>query len=336
MTGQSAVLRPDELRITALGTGRPFSRLAQANSGWLVELGNGDVFVFDFGHGSFQRFAALEIPMSRITALFATHLHTDHVGDFAAYWICARVGGRLEPLSCYGPTGRRPELGFAHFARHQLLSYAWDIASRNGPLPAEGAGADVHEFRWDAREVVYDRAGVRISTFPAVHVHDGAVGLRLDWNDRSVVYSGDTAPNRFLVEASQGVDVLVHETVNGAGPSGGPGAYVHTGPADLGRILSMTQPRLAVAFHFNNDVGTRQRVSDGIRRSYDGGLLLAEDLSTIHVSSSGIAVRPATVSPYSWPNTEGRRPYSGSRGDGLPELAPWLREARLFFPPEEP
>jgi len=93
---------PGDLRVTALGTGRPFPRLAQVNSGFLIELGNGDTFVFDFGHGSFGRFASLGIPMSRLTALFTTHLHTDHVGDLAACWIGARVGGRAEPLAFFG------------------------------------------------------------------------------------------------------------------------------------------------------------------------------------------------------------------------------------------
>jgi len=41
-------LGKDEMRITALGTGRPFLRPSQANAGWLVELGNGDKFQFDF------------------------------------------------------------------------------------------------------------------------------------------------------------------------------------------------------------------------------------------------------------------------------------------------
>jgi ribonuclease Z len=75
-------LAENEMRITALGTGRPFLRRSQANASWLIELGNGDKFVFDFGFGSQMNFTALEIPYSDITAWFATHLHTDHVGDF--------------------------------------------------------------------------------------------------------------------------------------------------------------------------------------------------------------------------------------------------------------
>src|SRR5258708_21987210 len=76
-------LAANEMRIIALGTGRPFVRRAQANTSWLLELGNGDKFVFDFGSGSQTNFTALEIPHQDITAYFATHLHADHVGDFA-------------------------------------------------------------------------------------------------------------------------------------------------------------------------------------------------------------------------------------------------------------
>ena len=45
-------LAPNEMRIIALGTGRPYLRKDQVNTGWLVELGNGDKFLIDFGFGT--------------------------------------------------------------------------------------------------------------------------------------------------------------------------------------------------------------------------------------------------------------------------------------------
>src|ERR1043165_8832642 len=65
-------LAADEMRVTALGTGRPFVRRGQANCSWLIELGNGDQFVMDFGSGSQANFTALEIPHQDVTAYFAT------------------------------------------------------------------------------------------------------------------------------------------------------------------------------------------------------------------------------------------------------------------------
>ena len=55
-------LGPDEMRLIACGTGMPTARPKQAASCWLLELGNGDKFIFDIGTGSAERIAALQIP----------------------------------------------------------------------------------------------------------------------------------------------------------------------------------------------------------------------------------------------------------------------------------
>ena len=51
-TPNSEDLRPDEMRLIACGTGMPTARPKQAASCWLLELGNGDKFIFDVGTGS--------------------------------------------------------------------------------------------------------------------------------------------------------------------------------------------------------------------------------------------------------------------------------------------
>ena len=55
-------LKPDEMRIVALGTGMPSPRPKQAAACWLAELGNGDKFLFDLGAGCHERIAAQKIP----------------------------------------------------------------------------------------------------------------------------------------------------------------------------------------------------------------------------------------------------------------------------------
>lgn len=335
-------LAAGEMRITALGTGRPFLRPAQANAGWLVELGNGDKFMFDFGFGTQMNFAALEIPYERMTAYFATHLHTDHVGDFPQVWVGSWVGGRLAPLEVYGPSGPEPRYGMRHFIEKLREAYAWDTDTRVGFLPAVGAEINVHEFDYAKSGVVYEQNGVRIKSFPAVHIYDGPVSYRLEWNGLVFVYSGDTTPSQFMVENGKGADVLVHDTYNTVSQlvakSGYDeraakrmAGYVHSLPDEAGSVFDLTRPRLAVGFHFFNDFDTAPEMEAEIRKHYKGPLALAKDLMVFNVTRERIVTRMAVTSAHVWPS----RPDKGEAFQKAPrkermKMSPWLSEKQVF------
>ena len=57
----SEPLAVDEMRITALGTGYP-SRRGQGAAGFMVELGNDEVFIFDVGAGTNAAFNHMRVP----------------------------------------------------------------------------------------------------------------------------------------------------------------------------------------------------------------------------------------------------------------------------------
>ena len=52
-------LAPDEVRVVALGTGMPLVRRSQASASFLVQLGNGDNFIFDMGSHAAANLACL-------------------------------------------------------------------------------------------------------------------------------------------------------------------------------------------------------------------------------------------------------------------------------------
>lgn len=335
------MLQPEEMRIIALGTGRPFLRPAQANAGWLVELGNGDKFMFDYGYGTQTNFGALEIPYEDMTAYFATHLHTDHVGGFAQIWIGSWAGGRVKPLEMYGPSGPIPKYGFRYFAEKQIESYAWDTDTRVGLLPAIGAKVNVHEFDFSKTRTIYEANGVKITSFPAVHIYDGPVSLRLDWKGLSFVYSGDTTPSYFMVENAKGADVLVHETFNTVPQlmerSGydertarGIGTMAHSDPAEAGKVLELCAPRLAVAFHFFNDFDTAAEMEREIRKHYTGQLALAKDLMVFNVTKQNIVTRMAITGSHVWPNKEHHEKFRKAERAERMKMSAWLSEKQVF------
>ena len=205
-------LKPDEMRVVACGTGMPSPRPKQAAACWLVELGNGDKFLFDIGAGSLERIAAQKIPYDYIDKVFIGHLHVDHFGDLASFWLGGTTMNRLTPLRVWGPSGATPEMGTAHALKLVQEMYAWDIATRSGAIDPRGMVLDVTEFDYKAvNKVIFEENGVIIRTIPAIHGVDGAVSFILEWNGLTFVYGSDTFPNKWYVEHAKGADVAVHE-----------------------------------------------------------------------------------------------------------------------------
>jgi len=336
-------LAANEMRIIALGTGRPFVRRAQANCSWLIELGNGDKFIMDFGSGSQANFTALEIPHQDVTAYFATHLHADHVGDFAQVWVGSWTGGRVKPLVVYGPSGAEPRFGIEHFVNRQIESLAWDAFTRSGGLPDAGAEVEVHEFDYRQTGVVYNRNAVVIQAFPAVHGYDGPVSYRLEWNGLTFVFSGDTTPSRFFIDNAKGADLLIHECFNTVAQlierSGYDekhartvGTMTHTAPDEAGKVLALVKPRLAVVYHFFNDFDTAREIEREIRQHYDGPLALAQDLMVFNVTPDNIRVRLAVTATHVWPNKARHEVgfRAAPRNKPRPRMSRWLADKQLF------
>ena len=104
-------LGPEEMRVVACGTGQPSARPKQAAACFLVELGNGDKFLFDIGAGSHERIAAQMIPYDFLDKIFIGHLHVDHYGDLGSFWLGGTTMNRLTPLRVWGPSGAEPKYG---------------------------------------------------------------------------------------------------------------------------------------------------------------------------------------------------------------------------------
>ena len=305
-------LAEDEMRVIALGTGTPHARPAQASAAWLVELGNGEKFIFDIGKGAVDNLGALETSFNKLNKVFISHLHMDHMGDLDALYIGGWVSYRVVPLEVYGPSGKKKKYGTAYAMDRMKEMYSWDIDGRRGAIAKEGSIINAHEFDYSKTQVIYDKDGVVIKSFPAIHVMDGAVSYSLEWKGLKFVYSGDTVPNRWFMEEGKDADILVHEcyfTVNqlinkkGDSPERAHrvGTVFHTPPISCGKIFAALEPRMAVPYHIFTDFDIAPEAIADIRKSYSGKMALADDMMVWNITQDEIIVRMTVAPDEVWP-----------------------------------
>jgi len=306
-------LQPDEMRVVACGTGMPQPRLKQAGSCFLVELGNGDKFIFDLGKGSSERLAALGIPTDQLNKVFISHLHFDHAGDFPSFWLARGVNAARQPLFLWGPGGgQNPDWGIRGWAEKIKQAWSWDVATRESSGDPRSTQLTITEIDWKKiNHLFYDENGVKIYSIPTIHI-DQSIGFILEWAGLKFAYSGDTAPNSWYLEHAAEADLAIHEMMlppdmwlekysmshEAAVMSGTQG---HTTPRAFGKIMEITNPRMAVASHMQNDLDTAPILEQEIRRHYEGPLSLAMDFMVWNITKDKLTTRMAVANPESFP-----------------------------------
>jgi len=305
-------LAKNEMRITVLGSGSPTPvRRAQATSGYLVELGNGDNFIFDIGPGTSGNLYSMGVHPALLDKVFIAHLHLDHCGGIFPLFD-AMGWARNTPLHVWGPSGSTPELGTKAFTENIRKAAEWHVQSKRNLLPTGGTTIVSHEIdiskfsTKNPRQLAYNKNGVKIYAFPVVHTIDGSMGYRLEWNGLSFAYTADSEPSTFEAEQSKGVDVFVHEVFPSpeefAAQTKMPLEHAknalgeHTLPEELGLVFSIAKPRLGVGSHYTLGDALIDTAFKRLRTTYQGPAMLAHDLSVINVTPEQIVIRQAKTS----------------------------------------
>jgi ribonuclease Z len=337
-----------EMRITALGTGYP-SRRGQGAAGFMVELGNGEVFIFDAGAGTNMSFNHMAVPYNKANKFFISHYHIDHIADLLVYYDYGQPNGRLEPMHIFGPAGETRELGMEALVENLYRMAAWHDAVKYARLDTRAFDMRAHQFEPDEPRVVYDENDTRVIAFPVPHGIYGAVGYRLEYNGLAMVFAGDCEPSSLTVENSQNVDVLIHETFNP------PETYVellkwteiqaklvawtmHTAPEAAALVFEAAKPRLAVSFHGMVAPGTPQPMFERMRANYNGPWVMAQDFTVINVTPEQIVTRMVAFEPGPLP-VPPPEDYIVSKGGVQPSpdkvratMPDWLAETIISIP----
>ena len=281
---------PPEIVVTLLGTGSPTIMETRAGPSTMVQVGS-QTLIFDAGRGALQRLMQTGSDFGAVNAVFLTHLHSDEVVGLPDLWLTGwLLSGRETPLPLYGPAGT------AAMASHLRQAFEFDIRFRIDDDKSSPTGAEVRVT--EVREgVVYDVDGVRVTAFEVDHQPvTPAFGYRVDYAGRSVVVAGDTRFSKNLIKFAAGVDLLVHPVADASERflQRNPGFEVvlghSTSAAEAGAIFSEVKPKLAVYSHIVLREITNAELVLRTRESYEGPLMIGEDLQRFVVTADDITV----------------------------------------------
>ena len=287
--------------VTLLGTGSPRPAPERNGPSTLVEVG-GQKLMFDMGRNNTVALYRAHIPLGAITAHFITHMHSDHLNGlpdlYLTGWIGTPYAHRTRPFVVYGPKGTQEMM------RHLYEAFSEDRRIRHADEKEslEAAAIDAHDIEPGA---VYESGGVKVTAFLVSHgdLIQPAYGYKIEFKGHKVVLSGDTRYAKTVEQEATGADLLIHEV---AAVGGGADKLVasqpffravldhHITPVDAGRLFARARPKLAVYSHIVvpgdfTGSASEQLISE-TRKTYDGPLVVGEDLMRWRISDTGIAM----------------------------------------------
>jgi ribonuclease Z len=303
-SAQSTSVAPvatEDFRVTLLGTGSPAPIMRRFGPGVLIQAG-GKTLVIDAGRGVTQRLLQAGLRLGQVDALFLTHLHSDHIVGIPDLWLTgwleASYAQRKGPFVVYGPTGTQSLMDGL------TRAYQWDIQARiaDQKLSPASIATQVTEFK---EGVIYDQGGVKVTAIEVDHgeLLTPAFGFRVDYAGRTATISGDTRFSENLIRKAQGSDLVVHQVAAArpelvAIPAFKAILSHHTQPAEAGVVFTRIKPKMAVYYHFvllgtpTIPAVTEKEVLEQTRKTYDGPLLIGEDLMAFDLTRDAVVMLP--------------------------------------------
>jgi len=301
----------DGLHIYICGAGSPLPDPKRSGP-CIGVLAGQQAFIFDAGTGGSRNLGPMGFPLGRTEHIFLTHLHSDHIDGLGEMLLGTWInGGRTTPTKVSGPVGTSQVVDGFNQAYQIDSTYR---TAHHGETIANpyGFGAKADEITLsNESQIIYEKSGVKITAFKVSHEPvSPAFGYRIDYKNRSIAISGDTAYDPNIAVAAKGVDVLLHEALNvemvkmmeAAAKANGAARLAkifydiqdyHTSPVDAAKTAKAAGAKALVLYHIvpmlPNDALIPLFVK-GAAQAFDGKITVSEDGTIIRLPAGSEAI----------------------------------------------
>ena len=260
-----------------------------------VMLSNGAAYVLDCGMGVTDNYARTGIPFPALKSIFLTHHHADHNIEYGPLLIVGWIQGMPLDIRTFGPPPLKQMTDDFMRAYKQTVDF-WAEDFHMTPL----VSVNVQEVS-SAGPVMQDD-NVKVTSILVEHPPvKPALAYRFDFKDRSIAFSGDTAPLEAVAKMAKGADVLVHETmyvpavekyIKAQIAQGRPVKFEafmahmkadHTPSEDVGRIAQEAGVKTLVLSHLTPAVDSISDDTwrDPVAKFFKGEIIVGKDLMVI-------------------------------------------------------
>ena len=283
------------MKLTLLGTGSPEAYARRASSGYLLEMA-GQRILFDCGGGLFDRLLQAGYKPSDIDYLFFSHLHSDHMMDYArlvhAAW---DEGGK--PLKVFGPApiaeiteryfGPKGALAHDLVARTKLKGSQEVWVARGGTLPRPWPAPDVTEIE---PGFAVEGDGWRLSSITVPHAQPylTCMAFAVEAEGAKFVYSGDAGLTDELEAFVADTDLLLHWCYRLSDQTDVSNFYktVAPTPPEIAAMAERARVKQLILTHFRVHMDSPQAHEAALgelRSNFSGKSSIAEDLDVLEI-----------------------------------------------------
>ena len=186
-----------------------------------------DNYLLDCGYGVPCELAELGL-LHEVKAVFVSHFHLDHYYGLGELMWKYYLYGRESPLTVIGPRGVTEVVkSLLESARLPLAKLPFDV---------------------DFVELDPGDKYLNVKTSEVTHSVEPALAFRIEGRS-IVVYSGDTAPSRSVVDLARGAYLLVHEASYPAGDEEKAHGDGHSTARDAGLVAREAQVKMLALVH---------------------------------------------------------------------------------------
>jgi ribonuclease Z len=240
-----------------------------ANKSYPAILINNDLLLY-CGEGTTQKLIKINA-IKNISIVCITHLHNDHIGGiFSLIWYYWLSGDRKD-LKIIGPPKTR-----------ETIEKILDLL--NTP-PSMSNSFKVDFIEWKDTNQIQKISTINYD-IKAIRVEHSilAFAYRIEKNDKSICYSGDTAPSQNLIKLAEDCDLFICESTFPSQFKRIAAKYGHCTPYDLARLANESHSKKVAMVHIaSNYLDQIDKFKSQAEKEFGNEIIIAEDLMEIQI-----------------------------------------------------